>query len=202
MAYNNRPMGGFRWRYSEFDPNDGPPIVYAPVQSNYGTALYDGDPVKMSSGYLVAAAAGDAVYGVFAGAERYYDGSAIRRGGSLPANSVYGSVVDRISMARVIPARGQVFEIDSNDNVKNTTQLAYMNLQNLNAEWIAGTHVNDQSGALLDINGVTPATTNTLSLRVVGVSFYPDIDYTQKNVKLLVKWNLIQDGAVGTTTGA
>lgn len=196
----NRRYGGFKWRSNRLAPRTShPPIDILPVASAYGTVLYDGDPVKkLSDGTVSAASAGDVIYGVFAGAERYYDGSAVRKGGSLPV-STYGSALERQSLARVIPARGQVFEIDANDGTTATTQAAHQAFIGENCEWVAGTPVGDQSGAQLNIS--LHATTNTLSVRLHGLATNPDQDYASVGVKYLVYFNLVQDGEGGTTTG-
>lgn len=197
----NRRIGGFRWRFNRLAPHTShPPTMILPVASAYGTALYDGDPVKqLSDGTIAAASAGDVIYGVFSGAEMYYDGSVMRRGGSLPASTTYGTVLDRQSKVRVIPARGQVFEIDANDGTTATTLSAHQALIGENCEWAAGTNVNDQSGAVLNIS--LHATTNTLSVRLYNLATNPDQDYSAAGVKYLVYFNLVQDGEGGTTTG-
>lgn len=197
----NRRIGGFKWRFNRLTPTaTEPPIDILPVASGYSTALYDGDPVKkLSDGTIAAAAPGDTMYGVFAGAERYYDGSVIRRGGSLPASTTYGSLLERQSLARVIPFAGQIFELDANDGTTATTQSAHQALIGENCEWATGTNVNDQSGAVLNIS--THATTNTLSLRLYNLATYPDQDFASAGVKYLVYCNLVQDGGPGTTTG-
>jgi hypothetical protein len=196
----NMARGGFRWRYNKLAPNSvSEPVDILPVASAYGTVLYRGDPVKLAStGTVVAAAAGDRVIGVFDGAERYWDGTVIRKGGSLPV-STYGSNLSRQSLARVIPVRGQVFEVDADDAVTFTTQATYQAAVGENCEWVAGTPVGDQSGAQLDIS--THATTNTLSLRIVNVPNQDGQDFAATGVKLHVEWNLSQDTAAGTTTG-
>jgi len=196
----NRRMGGFRWRFNVNAPSSTtPPIVLRAVASAYGTVLYDGDPVKLvNDGTVAAAGVGDATFGIFCGAERYYDGSVIRRGGSLPV-STYGTNVERQSMARIIPCRGQVFEIDADDATTATTFLAYQAFIGENADIATGTNVGDQSGCQLDIS--THATTNTLVWSIHDIATYPDHDFAAVGVKLLVRCNLIQEPGTGITTG-
>lgn len=196
----NRRIGGFKWRSSRIAPSSkAPPIDVLPVASAYGTVIYEGDVVKkLSDGTVAVATPGDAIYGIANGAKQYYDGSVIRGGGSLPV-STYGSVLERQSLLRIIPVKGQIFEVDANDGTTATTQAAHQAFVGENAEWVAGTNVNDQSGAQLNIS--THATTNTLSVRIHGLGTNPDQDYAAVGVKYLVYFNLVQDGEVGTTTG-
>lgn len=194
----NLARGGFRWKGNKLIPNAvSPPIVVLPVASAYGTVLYRGDAVKLAStGTLQAAAAGDAVYGVFDGAEQYYDGVQIRKGGSLPV-STYGSNLSRQSRARVILARDQIFEIDADEATTATTQAAYEAFVGENAEWVAGTPIGDQSGTQLDISG--HATTNTLSVRILNIPNKENQDFAATGVKLSVEFNLIQDSTASAT---
>lgn len=196
----NLARGGFRWRYNKLSPRSASaPVMVVPVASAYATVLYKGDPVKLAStGTLQAAAPGDRVYGIFDGAEQYWDGTQIRKGASLPV-STYGSNLTRQSLGRVILARGQVFEVDADDASTFTTQATYQAALGENAEWATGTAVGDQSGAVLDIS--THATTNTLSVRILDIPNQQVQDFAAIGVKLHVEFNLTQDTAGGTTTG-
>lgn len=194
----NLQRTGFRWRASQLDPAGASmPLIVLPVASAYATVLYRGLPVKLAAtGTIQAASPGDAVYGIFDGAEQYYDGVQVRKGGSLPV-STYGSNLSRQSKARVILVRDQIFEIDADDASTFTTQATYEAAVGENAEWVAGTPVNDQSGALLDIS--THAVTNTLSVRIVDVPNKEGQDFAALGVKLHVVFNLIQDATASTT---
>lgn len=201
MATFNITRGGFRWSRSKDNPRvTSPPIVIVPVATAYGTAFYRGDAVKvLSDGTLAAAAAGDTIYGVFDSADQYYDGTVIRSGGSIPASVSWGTVIQRQTRARVIPVRSQIFRICADDATTATTLSAYQAFLQENAEWVAGTHVGDQSGTLLDIS--THATTNTLSVRIEGICDPDFQDFASLGVNLEVSFNLIQDTASGSTTG-
>jgi hypothetical protein len=198
---DNRQFGGFRWLRNHYAPNSTtPPIEIKPVADDYGTAIYIGSPVKqVSTGYFEAAAAGDTIYGVCVGVEQYYDGSAIRKGGRLPASTSYDTNLERQSKIRVIPVRGQVFQICADDKTTATTEAGYLAFRGENCEWVAGTAVGDHDGALLDIS--THATTNTLSLRLIEPVVRPDLDYAGLYVPWAVMFNLIQDIGSGSTTG-
>jgi hypothetical protein len=197
---SNLNRGGFRWKYNKIAPNTvSEPLLIIPVASAYGTVLYRGDPVKLAgTGTIQAASAGDRVYGIFDGAERYYDGVQIRKGASLPV-STYGSNLTRQSLARVIPVDGQVFEVQADEAATATTQAGYQAFVGENCEWIAGTATGDESGAQLDIS--THNTTNTLSVRIVDIPNQDNQDFASTAVKLHVIFNLTQDVAAGTTTG-
>lgn len=196
----NTARGGFRWRYNKTSPaSASEPVIIKPVASAYATVLYRGDPVKeLSTGFIAAAAPGDRVIGVFDGAEQYYDGTQVRKGGSLPV-STYGSNLTRQSLARVILAKDQVFEIDADDGVTATTQAAHQAFLGENCEWATGTAVGDQSGAVMDIS--THATTNTLSLRIIDIPNQGQQDFASTAVKYHVEFNLSTDTAPGQTTG-
>lgn len=196
---SNLLRGGFRWVGSKTAPaGTSMPVIILPVASAYGTVLYRGLPVKLvGTGTIQAATPGDAIYGIFDGAEQYYDGTQVRKGASLPV-STYGSNLSRQSKARVIPVRDQFFEIDADDASTFTTQATYQAAVGENAEWVAGTPVGDQSGALLDISG--HATTNTLSVRIENIPNQEEQDFAALGVKLTVTFNLIQD-ATSSATG-
>lgn len=199
---NRATFGGARWRQNLLAPaSTTPPVVILPVASAYGTQLSIGDFVKLiSTGYIERAAAGDTIYGVFDGAEQYYDGTVIRRGGKLPASTTYSTNFERQSMVRVIPAFGQVFEMCT-DDVGSTydTYAEHLAFIGENCEWITGTAVDDSSGNLLDIS--THATTNTLSLRLHGLVKHVDTDYAALGVRYYVTANLVQQPIAGSSTG-
>lgn len=198
---NRTTFGGARWRSNLLTPNaKSPPIEICPVASAYGTVLYRGDFVKrLSTGYIEAAAAGDTIFGVFDGAERYYDGSVIRSGPKLPV-STYSTNFERQSMARVIPAFGQVFEMCTDDvGSSYDTYAEHLAFVGENCEWVAGTASGDESGTLLDIS--THATTNTLTLRLHALSRHVDTDYAALGVRYLVTVNLLAQPTAGSSTG-
>lgn len=199
---NRSINGGLRWRGNLTAPTAvSPPIIEVPIADDYGTALYLGDPVKLATtGYLQAASAGDTLYGVFAGMKQYYDGTVIRSGGKYPASTSYDTNFERQSIARVIPAFGQVFEMDTDDVAASyDTYAEHLAFRGENCEWIAGTAVGDHSGALLDIS--THATTNTLSLSLHAIASHVDHDFAAARVKWLVTINLLSKPAAGSTTG-
>lgn len=196
----NLVRNGFRWVQNKYAPSTSePPVMILPVASAFNVVLTRGLPVKLiSDGTIEDADPGDAVYGIFDGAAQYYDGTFIRKGGSLPV-STYGSVIQRQSLARVIPVRGQLFRATADDATTFTTLATYIACVGENVEWIAGTAVGDESAAVLDISG--HAVTNTLSVRIENIPDRETQDFSATGVSLLVSWNLIQDTGSGAILG-
>lgn len=199
----NLARTGFRWVGSRLAPSQtNPPIQILPVADDYGSVLKLGAPVKLvSTGTIEEASPGDDTYGVFVGAEQYYDSSlgVVRSGPSLPASISYDTNAARVTLARVIPVRDQLFEATCDDNTTATTFLGYMAFIGENVQWAAGTDGEQVDGAVLDISGHN--TTNTLSVRIENVPDRNLQDFTAANVRLVVSFNEIQDTASGSTTG-
>lgn len=197
----NNAKNGFRWVGNRYAPSEtSPPIVLLPVADDFAVTLRRGYPVKLiADGTIEDADPGDAIYGIFDGAAQYYDGSAIRKGGSLPASTSYDTNISRQSLARVIPVRGQKFRVTVDDAVTATTLAGYIAFVGENVEWVAGTPVGDEAGCQVDISG--HATTNTLSVRIENVPDRELQDFASAGVQLVVSFNLIQDTASGSTTG-
>lgn len=197
----NLTRGGFRWRGS-FDAvsQKEPPIEVLPVASAYGTAIRRGDPVKLlSTGYMDIAAPGETPYGVCDGVTQYYDGVAIRSGQALPASTTYSTNFSRQSLIRVIPVRGQKFEIDADLTDGATTWAGWLALIGENADWVAGTASGDMSGVVLDIS--THNTTNSLGCRIREVVSPNLQELDAARVKLMIEFNLVQSTTAGSTTG-
>jgi hypothetical protein len=191
---------GFRWKYNRNAPGAPAPIRILPVATGYSTKICRGVPVKIiSDGTIQVATPGDSIYGVTDGVEQYYDGTVVRSGIALPASTAWSTNISRQSRVRVIPVRGQVFEVQADDNTTATTLAAYQAFIQENAEWGAGTDVGDESGSVLDIS--THNTTNTLSVRIEDIPNRETQDFTSTGVVLHVTFNLIQDTGSGSTSG-
>jgi hypothetical protein len=194
---------GFRWVGSKYTPSQtNPPIKLCPVADDFNVTLKIGAPVKLiSTGYIEDADAGDDIFGVFVGAEQYYDStiSALRGGPTLPANTSYDTNASRVSLARVSPARGQLFEINVDDNTTATTYLGYVAFLGENAEWAVGTDGDEVDGAVLDIS--THNTTDSLSVRIEDIPDRNLQDFSAADVRLVVSFNEIQDTGSGSETG-
>jgi hypothetical protein len=198
----NRTFGGLRWRKNLHAPlSTTPPIEILPLSSGYATSLYLGDIVKMQdSGYLAAAAAGDTAYGVFAGVEQMYDGTKMVKNGSYNITATYSTNFERQTLVRIIPIFGQVFEVCTYDVASGyDTYAEHLAMVNENCEWVAGTASGDDSGTKLNLT--THASTNTLSLRLVGLSKQIDDDFAAAGIHWYVTGNLVQRPTAGSSTG-
>lgn len=196
----NVSHNGFRWVYNRNAPGAPPPVRILPVATAFNVALPRGYPVKIiSDGTIEDADPGDAVYGITDGVEQYYDGTVVRSGTSLPASISWGTNISRQSRVRVIPVRGQVFQVVADDNTTATTLAAYQAFVQENVEWAAGTASGDEAGCVVDISG--HAVTNTLSVRIEDVPNRETQDFTSTGVVLHVSFNLIQDTGSGAILG-
>ena len=190
---------GFRWVRSATSPGTQMPVEIHRVASGYGSEITTGHPVKiLSTGYADIAAPTEEVYGICVGAEQYYDGTVMRKGPSLPASTTYGSVIERISLIRVVPVEGQIFRASCDEGTSFTTYATHFENVQENVEFVAGTAANGYSGAQLDIS--TAATTNTLTCTIVNVPDRDIQDFASTGVDLEVRFNLIQDVADATGT--
>lgn len=199
----NLVRNGFRWVGNRNAPSaTEPPIIILPVASAYGTAIPRGYPVTLiSDGTLTVAAVTDVVYGIADGVAQYYDGTFIRKGGSLPATTTYGSVIQRQSLLRVIPVRGQLFRATVDDATTGTTLADYIAFVGENVAWVAGTASGDEAGCQLDISGHATTATSAFVWRIENVPDRETQDFSLAGVQLLVSCNLPQDTAGGSTTG-
>ncbi len=156
MARANPVRYGLRYVGSTFAENVTPRLLDCQVATNYGTALYMGDPVKMvSDGSVAQSAAGDPVFGVIAGVGyRNADGVFVEKN-YVPANTTY--TPDRLrTIVRVVPATPfTIFEVDADDGSSITTVAAARALVWENCDHIftnAGTAATGLSGVQLDIS--------------------------------------------------
>lgn len=199
----NRPgYGGFRWVRNKYANTAGMPVLDLPIASAYGTSIYQGDPVKMTTdGTLQLAAPTDAVFGVFLGMKQVYNSvsGTVAPAGAYLATVTWGTNVSRQSRAYVVPVRGQVFRVTCDDATTATTQLAYEALVGENCEFATGTATGDRSGLLLDIS--THNTTNTITCRIEGVPDRELTNFAGTGVELDVIFNVIQDVLGGSATG-
>ncbi len=197
----NVSHGGFRWVFNKQSPGAPPPIRILPVATGYATKLCRGAPCKLlTDGSVDLAAPTETVYGVLDGVEQYYDGTVVRAGTALPAATAWGTNITRQSRVRVIPVRGQMFQVQVDDNTTATTLAGYQVFVGENAEFVAGTNIGDESGAQLDISTHNPATA-THTVRIEDVPSKESQDFTSTGVVLHVSFNLIQDTGSGSTTG-
>lgn len=131
------------------------------VASNYGTALYTGDPVKLvAAGNIERCAAGDVPVGVFAGAEWTDPNTGeIKFSKYVPATSGASDV-----KAYVYDDPYIVFKIEA-DQAADPLVLAD---RGLNADVVAGSGSNFTGLSGFALDSSTADTTNTLVYRLTG----------------------------------
>lgn len=168
-----------------FDVSSGPSNV----------ALGPGDPVKLLSTGGVTLCEGNettaiAPYGIVVAVGKYWDGTKMVQGSTLPSDTSWGTILDRQSTVYVIPFVAGIWEIDCDDATTATTEAAYQALINENADYkLSGASGETRAKPRLDIS--THATTNSLTCRIFGISgtMYNQ-DFTGNYVKVLVRANL------------
>src|SRR4051812_41450986 len=160
MANSNAPFGFSASRRLDGAAPNYQVRVYPILYSNT-TAMAKGDVVKISGGYVQAAATTDApVLGIFDGV-KYYDTvqktTIWAQEWAGPTTALSGSV-----FAHVIEDTKQVFEVQASlANVGST-------LVGLNANFVVGTPtIAGNSTQALDSSSTS--TTNTLPFRIVGI---------------------------------
>lgn len=152
-----------------------------PIASNTATAIFEGDTVTLSGGYVVKATPGDAnILGVFLGC-KYTDPTTKKPTwknyypGSIVASDIVATVVDDPNALFLVQASGvaAVTCIGKNADLVQTA---------------AGNTTTGVSGLELDTS--TLATTQALNVKVVGVSTVPgNDDPTAAYADLIVKIN-------------
>lgn len=204
MARPNVAHGGFRYIGSVFAENDTPRLFACQVATNYGTAIFKGDPVKRATdGSIQQAAAGDNIFGVAAGFKyRNADGLLVEKD-YLPASTTYTPDGLR-SIAYVIPATPfTIFEVDADDGTSITTVANARALCWENCDHVftaSGVTATGLSGCQLDIS--THVAT-TAQWRIVDIAPYASgNDPTQILAKYWVICNKTNNWpGVITTTG-
>lgn len=203
---DNRIMYGFRW-HAALDGGKSMPVpeeahVATGAAFNVnggpsGVALGYGDLVKrvstggvtMAEGNETGGGASDIAYGVIVGVGPYYDGTVMRRRNTLPSGTAYGTNLTRQTKLFVVPLTAGVWEVDCDDAVTATTLAAYQDLIGNNVDYrLTQVAADTRPTPRLDISGVN--TTNTLAMRIVGISkTVHNQDFSGNFVKLLVRPN-------------
>lgn len=170
MATDNLHKMGFRWVRDLRTGATDPPLIRCRVASAYAFSINGGsaidvrrgDPVRFVAGGTVAVAQGseiaggnaETVFGIVAGFSPYWDGTFMFQNDHLPnAQGAYGTVLDRQHFLYVIPALGQLFEIDCDDAVTLTTEAAYKAAISHNCDHVLTTGSEPKSNCMLDISG-------------------------------------------------
>lgn len=173
MANVNKPSGFSPVSYLNGAPYNGKGRIYS-IAAAYNTALYIGDPV-ISSGTADANGVAGVVLGAATGA---------LRGVILALGTNYGDLVNPNSLSTIYhpasdPAAWYALVADDPNIIfevqeeSNGTQLAATEV-GLNQISKSGTGNGYVSGWMIpSYTGATPASTNTLQLRLLGLAQYP-----------------------------
>lgn len=201
----NIQVGGARWLKRRAGGNLEP-REECPVASAYGTAIFCGDLVKrVSDGTIAAAAAGDAVYGIAAGAVRYKNSSSqIVAGNHLPASTTFTGAPDlsnpQASIVAVIPLSvGDIIEMDVDTAVSTITAAQDLVGNNFDIVATAGSTTTGRSGYV--VNGASGSGTGTAQIRLNMISRDPLNDVTAANWKGQFIVNESTEPLPGTATG-
>jgi hypothetical protein len=170
-----------------------------PVKNGYATALFRGDPVKVSAGYLERATNGDKVVGVFWGASYLRQGdSQPIIGTHLPAGtSLVDTPIDAFAggknaVAYVMDDAREVMEIQADSSVS----AGHFN-KNFQVSIGTGSTFAGLSGANLKVaSALTSAgttTTNFTMVRLVGLKDMPGNTIDSANPVVEVIWVKHQD---------
>ena len=211
MPDNMRAYPGFKWIRSLTSATP-PSAIPVRVASGYTGAINGGstidinigDPVRLiADGTVVHAAGnegasgGEAIYGIVVNILPYWDGQRKVFGNRLPANTVYGSLLERQSMVEIYPAFGHVWEIDVDDTVTATTESGYVALIGSNCDHRFTTGSEPKTNCLLDISTTGTA---TAQWRVVNISGnMANQDFAGAGVRMLVTCNEPQVATVGAS---
>lgn len=212
---DNRHTYGLRWYQSKsgaHTPHTIPVIVATGYQAQVGGAtdvdLWPGDPVqKVSTGGIILCPGSEGtpgtIYGVVSHITQYFDGQVKRTGPKLPGATAYSTNLDRQSIVEIIPAVGNIFAIDVDENTTATTKAAYQAFIGENADHVLVADTSDannpKSDVQLDISG--HAVTQGLQWRIVGILEKVNTDFSGDNVTLLVEVNESEEppGSILTT---
>ena len=170
--------------------------------------LGPGDPVKLVAGGTVAICdATDAIYGVVASVEQYYESSSgnVRGGPVLPGGTTWGASgtnFSQRSIVNIIPAKSATFEVDVDDtSASYDTEEEYANSigKNVDISYNRAELNGSQRGwPKLDASGI--GTDEDFMFRIVGVVRGGDNrDFAEDNIKLLVVANDTEDGGAPAT---
>lgn len=147
-----------------------PAVFRCPIASGYTGSINIGDPIKrLSTGYWALATNGAAFDAVVQRIGPYFDGTRMTFGTKLPSATTYGTNFERQSFVYAMPAQRVVFEADCDDATSITTYANYLAAVGENVDIVLGDGTsNVAANPLLDIS--THAVTNTLTMRIVGIS--------------------------------
>lgn len=208
MANTSKIRGFIPVKHVTGAPYNGQCNIYA-VSASDGTALFVGDPVKITSDgnaqgiqYVTKATQGAAVLGVVVGIIN-------PKLDPVAGNMTSGSIALDTPQYRVASTAGYVLVCDSDDVIYEVEAVTGSNSAysfavadiGLNADLatVAGSTTTGTSAAALDMS--TKAATATLQFKIMGVVQRPDNEITGNNTKVLAKINNAQLSAGTGTAG-
>lgn len=170
--------------------------------------LHVGDPVQvLSTGYVSLAVGSEGtqttIDGIVVGFSPEFDGTVMQpRNKHVGGQGAYSTNYERENFVYVVPAEGNIFEIDCDDNTTFTTYATYLAAISENADMVLSadtTNANDPKATpRLDIS--THNTTSTLQWRILDIGQTADnVDYSGNYVKLLVTINKTSQAPFQTT---
>jgi hypothetical protein len=147
-------------------------LFQVPIQNSYATAIFKGDPVVVSAGYLVKAA-GPKVLGVFDGCS-YVNATTgqPQEAAYFPANTSSAGILAggfTTPVGRFTPAQGNSFYALADSSVPTSV---YGNLYGVSAG--TGSAITGQSGMVIHVSAsFAEASVAQAMVRVVGVKNVP-----------------------------
>jgi hypothetical protein len=147
-------------------------------------------------------------FGVIAGFPQMLINGAVRPNAFYPTGTVYGTNYNNRTLVTIIPAEGNVFEIDtdaagsSSFDTRSEWESAIGGTAAVVYSQINTTGTNPKANPLFGASGLTQAVANFRQLRLVGVGAWSEaIDFTAANMPVQVVFNLIQAAPWRTTAG-
>jgi hypothetical protein len=196
-----------------------PQIITLPVASGYqgGTVngggtninMNIGDPVRLTEAGTVELVqqqqavngtdSDDFCYGIIVGFPRVIVGGSPRPGGFLTGGTTYtgGIGSDNAPLVSIIPAAGNIFEIDANAVVGAGTKNACMALVggvgSMTYSVLTSGNGQPKGNPLLAASTVAFASASEFQLQVVGLGKFGDaMDFAATNVTFQVMWQCLQ----------
>lgn len=155
-----------------------------------------GDPVRrLNSGYFEIAdgneggSGGEDLYGVIVGFKQYYsatEGRIISAPHSVPGGTAYGTILERSTIAYVVPVDSGYFAVCADEATTAATEAAFIALLGENCDHRLTTGSEPKASPLLDIS--THSATNG-QWRLIDIRRQVDTDYTSAYVELIVTGN-------------
>ncbi len=209
---DNAVKYGFRWSKAYNGGKSCPAPTWHKVATGYQASpgssvdLNIGDCVKLASGGNVQLAVGTegtpgAVWGVIVAVGPSWDGEKMIPRTFIPGGTAWGTVLERRSMAGVVPINAGAWSIDVTGNTTSfDTETEYLNAVGKNADItnLPTTTAPLRATQRLDIS--TAATTNTLVFRILTVdTTVENQDFSGNFVKMVVTGNVVQNAPDNTT---